>query len=211
MTKDVQKITLSPSRDIPFDKLVLSQSNVRRVTAGVSVAELAEDIARRGLLAEASASGPSSAGDGTGDRQVRGAGRRPPISRARSLLVKARSAWPRPTPVPCNRPRRGVGDLWPTTMPRPRTCQRDALHPLDQFRAFKSLVAAGQASERRRATPPRFFVPAADRAASACKLASVAPALLEVYAEDGMTLDQLDGPFTVHRLITPGTGSRSGM
>ena len=29
MTKAVQKITLSPSRDIPFDKLVLSQSNVR--------------------------------------------------------------------------------------------------------------------------------------------------------------------------------------
>ncbi|MGX0905337.1 hypothetical protein ACSSV8_003932 [Roseovarius sp. MBR-79] len=29
MTKAVQKITLSPSRDIPFGKLVLSQSNVR--------------------------------------------------------------------------------------------------------------------------------------------------------------------------------------
>ena len=43
MTKAVQKITLSPSRDIPFDKLVLSQSNVRRIKAGVSVDELAED------------------------------------------------------------------------------------------------------------------------------------------------------------------------
>ena len=50
MTKAVQKITLSSSRDIPFDKLVLSQSNVRRIKAGVSVEELAEDIARRGLL-----------------------------------------------------------------------------------------------------------------------------------------------------------------
>ena len=45
-----QKITLSASRDIPFNKLVLSQSNVRRVKAGVSIEELAEDIARRGLL-----------------------------------------------------------------------------------------------------------------------------------------------------------------
>jgi hypothetical protein len=44
------KITLSPSRDIPFDKLVLSQANVRRVKAGVAIEELAEDIARRGLL-----------------------------------------------------------------------------------------------------------------------------------------------------------------
>ena len=42
MTKVAQKVTLSPSQDIPFDKLVLSQSNVRRIKAGVSVEELAE-------------------------------------------------------------------------------------------------------------------------------------------------------------------------
>ena len=50
MTKQ-QKITLSASRDIPFNKLMLSQSNVRHVKAGVSIEELAEDIARRTLLA----------------------------------------------------------------------------------------------------------------------------------------------------------------
>lgn len=50
MAKSAQKVTLSPSRDIPFDKLVLSQSNLRRIKAGISVEELAEDIARRGLL-----------------------------------------------------------------------------------------------------------------------------------------------------------------
>ena len=50
MAQTTQKITLSPSQDIPFDKLVLSQSNVRRIKAGISVEELAEDIARRGLL-----------------------------------------------------------------------------------------------------------------------------------------------------------------
>ena len=49
MTKS-QKITLSASRDIPFNKLVLSQSNVRRVKAGVPIDELAEDIVRRTLL-----------------------------------------------------------------------------------------------------------------------------------------------------------------
>jgi ParB family transcriptional regulator, chromosome partitioning protein len=50
MAGAVPKITLSSSRDIPFNKLVLSQSNVRRVKAGVSIDELAEDIARRTLL-----------------------------------------------------------------------------------------------------------------------------------------------------------------
>ena len=50
MATAVQKITLSSSRDVPFNKLVLYQSNVRRVRAGVSVEEMAESIARRGLI-----------------------------------------------------------------------------------------------------------------------------------------------------------------
>ena len=41
MATAVQKIPLSSSRDIPFNKLVLSQANVRRVKAGVSIEELA--------------------------------------------------------------------------------------------------------------------------------------------------------------------------
>jgi len=46
----IKKIVLSSSRDIPFNKLRLSQANVRRIKAGVSIEELAEDIARRTLL-----------------------------------------------------------------------------------------------------------------------------------------------------------------
>jgi len=50
MAKAVQKMKLSSSRDIPFYKLVLAQSNVRRIKAGISIEDLAEDIARRSLL-----------------------------------------------------------------------------------------------------------------------------------------------------------------
>jgi ParB family transcriptional regulator, chromosome partitioning protein len=50
MTKAVQKIALFPSRDIPFNNLVLSQSNVRRVKAGVSIEQLAKSIAQSTLL-----------------------------------------------------------------------------------------------------------------------------------------------------------------
>ena len=50
MATAVQKITLASARDIPFNKLTLSQSNVRRVKAGQSIEELAESIARRGLI-----------------------------------------------------------------------------------------------------------------------------------------------------------------
>ena len=50
MAQAIQKIALNVGRDIPFNKLVLSQQNVRKTKAGVSIEELADDIARRGLL-----------------------------------------------------------------------------------------------------------------------------------------------------------------
>lgn len=64
MAKSEQKVTLPPSQDILFDKLVLNKSNIRRIKAGISVEELAEDIARRGLLQSMSVR-PVLAEDGT--------------------------------------------------------------------------------------------------------------------------------------------------
>jgi hypothetical protein len=77
MAKSVQKITLSQSRDIPFNKLVLSQSNVRRIKAGVSIRELAQDIARRTLLQSLTVR-PVVDGDGneTGMFEIPAGGRR---------------------------------------------------------------------------------------------------------------------------------------
>ena len=42
----IQKITLNQAENIPFDKLFLSQKNVRRIKNGVSIEDLAADIAR---------------------------------------------------------------------------------------------------------------------------------------------------------------------
>ena len=85
MTK-VQKITLSPSRDIPFNKLVLSQSNVRRVKAGVSIEQLAESIAQRTLLQSLNVRAVvDGEGNETGMFEVPAGGRR---YRALELLVK---------------------------------------------------------------------------------------------------------------------------
>ena len=51
MATAVQKVaSLGERRDIPFNKLILSQANVRKTKAGVSIPELAEDIGHRGLL-----------------------------------------------------------------------------------------------------------------------------------------------------------------
>ena len=73
----MSKIVLSASRDIPLDKLILSQPNVRRIKDGISIEELAEDIARRGLLQSLSVR-PVLDGEGheTGTYEVPAGGRR---------------------------------------------------------------------------------------------------------------------------------------
>lgn len=50
MATAIPKISLSSSRDIPFNRLLLSQSSVRRVKSGLSIEELDHDIERRRLL-----------------------------------------------------------------------------------------------------------------------------------------------------------------
>jgi ParB family chromosome partitioning protein len=180
MATTVQKITLSPSRDIPFNKLVLSQSNVRRVKAGVSVEELADDIARRGLLQGLSVRPVvDQAGVETGMFEIPAGGRR---FRALELLVKQKRL-AKTAPVPCVVRESGIAEEDSLA----ENVQRAPLHPLDQFRAFLALREKGQSEEEIAAT---FFV-SVNVVKQRLKLASVSPTLLDVYAEDGMTLDQL--------------------
>lgn len=95
---NIQKITLASSRDIPFNSLVLSQANIRRVKAGISVDELAESIARRGLIQSLHVR-PVIGEDGaeTGKFEVPAGGRR---YRALELLVKQKRL-AKSAPVPC--------------------------------------------------------------------------------------------------------------
>ena len=182
MTQAAQKIVLSPSRDIPFNKLVLSQSNVRRIKAGVSVEDLAEDIARRTLLQSLNVR-PVLDSDGheTGMFEVPAGGRR---YRALERLVKQKRL-ARTAPVPCVV--REGGDISAEEDSLAENSQREPLHPLDQFRAFQTLRDQGQGEE---AIAARFFVtPALVR--QRLKLASVCEKLLALYAEDELTLDQL--------------------
>jgi ParB family chromosome partitioning protein len=180
MATAAKKITLSPSRDIPFNKLVLSQANVRRIKAGVSIEELAEDIARRGLLQGLSVRPVlDEAGTETGMFEIPAGGRR---YRALELLVKQKCL-AKTAPVPCVVREGGIAEEDSLA----ENVQRAPLHPLDQFRAFLALREKGQSEEEIAAA---FFV-AVNVVKQRLKLASVSPKLLETYAEDGMTLDQL--------------------
>ena len=186
MPNSKQKITLSQSRDIPFNRLVLSQANVRRIRAGVSIEELAEDIARRTLLQSITVR-PVHDDNGaeTGMFEMPAGGRR---YRALELLVKQKRLAPA-APIPCIVRTEGLAEEDSLA----ENVQRAPLHPLDQFRAFLTLREKGMSEEQIAAA---FFV-SAHVVKQRLKLATVSPKLLDVYPEDGMTLDQLMA-FTVN-------------
>lgn len=183
MAATVQKITLSSSRDIPFNKLVLSQANVRRIKAGVSIEELATSIARRGLIQSLSVQAVTDAeGVETGMFEVPAGGRR---FRALELLVKGKRL-AKTAPVPCV-VRDRDSEILAEEVSLAENIERAPLHPLDQYRAFQDMLAKGMTEE---AIAAAFFVPVTV-VKQRLRLASVSPALLEVYADDGMTLEQL--------------------
>jgi ParB/RepB/Spo0J family partition protein len=180
MSKSIQKITLSQSRDIPFNRLVLSQSNVRRIKAGVSIEELAQDIARRTLLQSLTVRPVvDDEGAETGMFEVPAGGRR---YRALELLVKQKRL-ARTAPIPCIVRTEGLAEEDSLA----ENVQRAPLHPLDQFRAFRDLREKGMGEEEIAAV---FFV-SVQVVKQRLKLAAVSSKLLDIYAEDGMTLDQL--------------------
>ncbi|MDF8335506.1 ParB/RepB/Spo0J family partition protein [Novosphingobium cyanobacteriorum] len=183
MASAVQKITLSSSRDIPFNKLVLAQANVRRVKAGVSVEELAESIARRGLIQSLHVRPVLDAdGNETGMFEVPAGGRR---YRALELLTKQKRL-AKTAPVPCV-----VGDaasgILIDEVSLAENIDRAPLHPLDQFRAFQAMRDKGMTEE---AIAAAFFV-GVNVVKQRLRLAAVSPKLLDVYADDGMTLEML--------------------
>jgi ParB family chromosome partitioning protein len=183
MATAIQKITLSSSRDIPFNKLVLSQANVRRVKSGVSIDELAESIARRGLIQSLHVR-PVLDADGaeTGMFEVPAGGRR---YRALELLAKQKRL-AKTTPVPCV-----VGDaasgILIDEISLVENIERAPLHPLDQFRAFQAMRDKGMTEE---AIAAAFFV-GVNVVKQRLRLVAVSPKLLDIYAEDSMTLEML--------------------
>ncbi|TVV72761.1 ParB/RepB/Spo0J family partition protein [Sphingomonas solaris] len=186
MAKSPPKITLSEQRAIPLDKLILSQANVRQIKAGVAIEQLADDIARRTLLQSLTVRPVlDEAGQETGMFEVPAGGRR---FRALELLAKQKRL-AKNAPIPCIVRTEGLAEEDSLA----ENVQRAPLHPLDQFRAFQAMREKGMGEEEIAAA---FFV-SVQVVKQRLRLAAVSPALLDVYAEDGITLDQLMA-FTVN-------------
>ncbi|MET3793261.1 ParB/RepB/Spo0J family partition protein [Aquamicrobium terrae] len=182
MARAIEKITLDPSEGIPFDLLDLSQENVRNVKLGVSIEDLADDIALRGLLMSLNVR-PKRNKDGeeTGRYEVPAGGRR---YRALEFLVKQKRM-AKTEPVPCIVKRRAVTSIVDDSLAE--NVHRLHLHPLDQYRAFQRLREQGLSEDEIAA---RYFISVAT-VKQRLQLASVSPRLLEFYANDEMKLEQV--------------------
>lgn len=173
--------TLARMMELPLSQLTASAGNVRKLNLDAAISDLAEDIARRGLLQSLSVR-PVLAEDGvvTGMYAVAAGGRR--LAALQKLVAEGRLA--ADTPIPCLIKEEGI-ELEDSLA---ENVIRAGLHPLDQFRAFKALVDEETFSIEEIAA--RFFV-SPHIVRQRLKLAAASPKLLEVYAEDKLSLEQL--------------------
>lgn len=174
--------TQTPSqtiREIPLSKLVRSEANVRRTNPAADIEALAASIAAHGLLQSLSVR-PQLDGKGkeTGRFAVSGGGRR---LAALNLLAKQKRI-PKAQPVPCI-----VNDGDEEEVSLAENVMREALHPADQFEAFKTLSAKEMSAEDIGA---RFGV-SAHVVRQRLRLASVSPKLLAVFRQGDLTLEQM--------------------
>jgi ParB family transcriptional regulator, chromosome partitioning protein len=183
-------IVFSQARDIPFNRIRLSASNVRETDVEEGLDDLTHDIDRREDLIQGLNVRAILDDDGTetGDFETPAGGRR---YRSIERLVKA-GRFPEDGLVPCivkkaDAKTSAVDDSLAENI------LHQALHPLDQFRAFKRMVDAGVPIEE---------VADAYRTTTAyvtqrLRLADVSPKLLDAYAAKEMTLAMVEA-FTVN-------------
>jgi ParB family chromosome partitioning protein len=183
MAKAIQKITLNQAENIPFDKISLSQKNVRRIKNGVTIEQLAEDIAHRGLLQSLNVR-PIRDADGaeTGTFDAPAGGRR---YKALELLAKQKRIV-KTAPTPCIVNRAETTSAEEDSLAE--NTQREQLDPLDQVRAFKTLSDQGLDNAEIAA---RFFV-TSTVVEHRLKLAKLSPKLLELYEKGEIKLGQLE-------------------
>ena len=186
----IELIEFSRARDIPFNRIRLSHDNVRETDVEAGLDDLAYDVERREDLIQGINVRAILDADGneTGDFETPAGGRR---FRVIARLVE-KGRFPADGLVPCivkkaNAKTSAIDDsLAENTF-------RLALHPLDQFKAFKRMVDGGMTN----AEVASAYFTTERYVDQRLALAKVSPTLHAVYAENGMTLAMLEA-FTAH-------------
>ncbi len=159
---------------IPLNTLVHSPANVRKTGTKIGIDELAASIAAHGLLQ---------------NLQVRSApeGKYEVVAGARRLaalkLLAKRKEIAKDAAIGCN----VLDGEYDTEISLAENEVRQAMHPADQFEAFRQLIDAGKSVEE---VASRFGVTAL-LVNQRLKLARVSPRLMAVYREGDMTLEHL--------------------
>jgi len=170
---------------VPLSALVASPFNVRRYASG-QIEELAALIDSQGLLQnlvvteQAGRDRKGKAGSGARLRFAVAAGER---RRRALLLLQSRGRLPKDYQVPCELvpPERAL------EVSIAENSGREALHPADEFEAFKAMIDQGKGIED---VAARFGVSPLT-VQRRLKLAALSPRLLALYRQDGINLDQL--------------------
>jgi ParB family chromosome partitioning protein len=134
------KLSFSAPITVPLDCLERSEGNVRRIRPAIPIQSLADSIARRGLLQSLSVRPVlDDAGAETGRYRVQAGSRR--LEALQLLMKQKRLA--KNASIPCLVKTSGLEEEDSLA----ENTDREALHPLDQFRAFAALAEKGQGIE----------------------------------------------------------------
>jgi ParB family transcriptional regulator, chromosome partitioning protein len=176
-----QKLSLAAPESIPLDQLEIHEDNVRKLEADPAGIEgLAADIAARGLLQSLSVRPIlGSMGVGTGTYGIQAGSRR---FRALKLLVKQKKL-AKNAPIPCIVKTGGFAEADSLA----ENTQRQALTPLDEFRAFKAMADKGHGED----TIAAAFRVSTLAVRQRLRLANASPVILEAYQQDELTLEEL--------------------
>lgn len=173
-------ILINQAVNLPLNKLVLSDSNVRQIGANDGIERFAESITRSSLLQSIMVRPVlDKHGKESGTYEVPGGGRR---LRALQYLAKKKRI-PADQLIPCIVKTTGMAEEDSLT----ENADRKQLHPLDEFRAFAAMKAKGRGDEDIAAA---FGVTAAV-VRQRLRLAAASPVLHKAYADDEISLDQL--------------------
>jgi ParB family chromosome partitioning protein len=172
-------LAAQPSSLIALNMLVLSEDNVRTTTSADGITELAGLIYSQGLLVALHVVPELFDGRETGRYEVVAGGRR---LRALQLLV-IQGKLEADSPVECKVVCRDNA----TEVSMAENSGREAMHPADEFEAFRKMVDEGRSIEE---VAMRFGV-TVKSVQRRLKLANVAPVLLALYRQGKATLDQM--------------------
>jgi ParB family chromosome partitioning protein len=160
---------------IPLTKLVPGKANVRKIGRDTGIGELADSIEAHGLLQNLTVVKAKK-----GDKYEVTAGNR--RLAALKLLAKEGTIG-KDTEIPCVL---RMVDENQTELSLAENTQREAMHPVDEVLAYKTLVEQGMEPERIASRFGQSVITVRQR----LKLANLSPRILEELRNDDMSLDQ---------------------